>query len=318
MGIPEPEQHPPARPEFDTRRPFTRAAAIKAGIAPKLLRGSRFRRIFRGVYVDAATADTPVLRAEAALQLFTGRAFVSHATAARIHGVPIPALPEEHVTVFQPADRRERGGVRVHVAKLAAVVEVEGIRVSSYGQMFVELATLLNLVDLVVVGDNLVRGGRITPRTLIEFCENSSHPAASAALRAAAFVRERVDSPMETRLRMLIVFAGLPEPEVNHTIRAGDGEPLRRYDLSYPAVRVIVEYDGRHHIEREEQWEADLARREAIDDDGWRILVVTAAGIYRRPEETVLRVWRLLHRRRLPGVPVTPSVGWRPHFPVQV
>jgi hypothetical protein len=80
---------------------------------------------------------------------------------------------------------------------------------------------------------------------------------------------------METRLRMLIVLAGLPEPQVNLTLRAGDGTPLRRYDLCWPEVRVIVEYDGRHHVEREEQWEADLDRREADDDDGWRTLIVT-------------------------------------------
>jgi hypothetical protein len=89
----------------------------------------------------------------------------------------------------------------------------------------------------------------------------------------------------------------------------------RRYDLCWPSVRVIVEYDGRHHIEREQNWESDLDRREAIDDDGWRILVVTGAGIYREPQRTVCRVWRLLRARRLPGVPRRPSDGWRPHFP---
>ena len=30
---------------------------------------------------------------------------------------------------------------------------------------------------------------------------------------------------------MLLVLAGLPEPEVNVTVRAGDGTPVRRYDL---------------------------------------------------------------------------------------
>ena len=120
---------------------------------------------------------------------------------------------------------------------------------------------------------------------------------------------------METLLRMLIVLAGLPEPEINVRIRARDGEVVRRYDLSWPSARVIVEYDGRPHIEREDQWEADLDRREAIDDDGWRILVVTAKGIYHDPARTVLRVWRLLRRRRLAGLPAAPSDAWRPHFP---
>ena len=106
---------------------------------------------------------------------------------------------------------------------------------------------------------------------------------------------------------MLLVLAGLPEPMVNITVADLNGQPLRRYDLCWPEVRVIVEYDRRPHIEREDNWESDLDRREAIDDDDWRILFVIATGIYRHPERTVLRVWRLLRRRQLPGVPTHPS-----------
>jgi hypothetical protein len=120
---------------------------------------------------------------------------------------------------------------------------------------------------------------------------------------------------METRLRLLLVLAGLPEPEVNLTLRDVDGVPLRRFDLSYPAIRLIVEYDGRHHAERIETWESDLDRREEIDDTGWRILVVTSRGIYADPGRTIERVWRLLRASGLPGVPARPSEDWRPHFP---
>ena len=76
-----------------------------------------------------------------------------------------------------------------------------------------------------------------------------------------------------------------------------------------------MEYDGRHHIEREQTWESDLLRREAIDDDEWRILVVTSRGIYVDPAQTLERVWRLLRTRRMPGVPNKLSDEWRQHFP---
>lgn len=301
--------------ELDTSRPFTRADAREAGLDLRLLRGSAFRRIFRGVYVESSTRETPALRVRAALTLFDGSAFASHSSAARVHGVPLPALPDEHVSVRVAAHRRPRPGIRCHVCPEPDVLMVDGIQVSGIAQMFVELASVIGLVDLVVVGDNVVRRGRLTPAELIEQCVASSLPHAAAALAAARLVRDRVDSPMETRLRLLLVLAGLPEPDVNLTIRDVDGEPVRRYDLSYPQVKVIVEYDGRQHIERVEGWEADLERREAIDDDGWRILVVTARGVYHHPERTVDRVWRLLRLRRLPGVPTVASADWRPHFP---
>jgi hypothetical protein len=303
---------------LDTRRPFTRADAIAAGVDPRLFRGSRFRRLFRGVYVDATVPESTQLRTEAALKLFKRSAFASHASAARMHEVPIPTLPEEHVSVLHADDRRANPGVRCHVARPDARTTVRnGVRVSAHAQMFVELASLLSLVDLVIVGDHLVRHHHLTTHDLDDFCATSRLPGARAARVAASYVRARVDSPMETRLRMLIVLAGLPEPEVNHTVRTVDGEPLRRYDLCYPAVKVIIEYDGRHHIEREESWEADLDRREAIDDDEWRILVVTARGIFREPARTVERVHRLLARRGMPGLIRTPRGDWRPHFPGQ-
>lgn len=307
-------QGPESKP-VDTRRPFSRADAIKAGIDRKLFRGSRFRRIFRGVYIDAGVRMTPKLRAEAALVPFHTSAFASHASAARIHGVPVPTLPAEHVTVLKGAHRRCRPDIQCHLRTDGRIVVKDGVRVSGYGQMFVELAELLSLVDLVVVGDNLVRHERIKRAALTVLCKASALPGADAARRAAAYVRERVDSPMETRLRMLIVLAGLPEPEVNVTVRTADGVPLRRYDLSYPSAKVIIEYDGRQHIEREDSWESDLDRREAIDDEGWRILVVTSRGIYREPLRTLERISRLLSARGLPGVPRRPTDDWRPHFP---
>ena len=48
--------------------------------------------------------------------------------------------------------------------------------------------------------------------------------------RAAALVRERVDSPRESRLRLCLVLAGLPEPEVNPVVTV-DGRRVGRVDL---------------------------------------------------------------------------------------
>lgn len=300
---------------FDPARPFLRWWGLRAGLSRAVLDGPTFRRVLHGVVVSAEVVDSPRLRAEAALVCFFDTAFCSHATAARVWGAPVPALPDEHVTVTTPAERLRRAGVRCHVRPGARVRVVDGVRVSDLPDLFVELADQLDLVALVVVGDWMVRRKGVTPARLRTAAAEAPGEAGRLARRAAAYVRAKVDSPMETRLRMLLVLAGLPEPEVNLEIRDVDGEVVRRYDLSWPGVRVIVEYDGRHHIERVEQWEADLERREAIDDDGWRILVVVAGGIYASPEATVRRVWRVLRDRGLPGVPTRPGDGWRPHFP---
>jgi len=268
-----------------------------------------------GVFVDASVPESPDERIIAALLLFGEDAFASHTSAARLLRCPLPVPPQEHVSVRHPAHRRRRGDVVCHVDPNSDVRLVRGLRCASPADTFAQLATLIGLVDLVVVGDHLVKHRRTRPEALVDFCARLRGPGASLARRAASFVRNGVDSPMESRLRMLLVLAGIPEPHINHTIREVDGQPLRRFDLSWPEVRVIVEYDGRHHIERVDQWEADLGRREAIDDDGWRVLVVTARGIYVEPDRTVDRVFTLLRSRRLPGLGPRPTDAWRPHYP---
>jgi very-short-patch-repair endonuclease len=50
---------------------------------------------------------------------------------------------------------------------------------------------------------------------------------------------------METRIRLVIVFAGLPVPVLQH--------PVGPYllDMAYPAIRLAVEYDGQTHRTQE-------------------------------------------------------------------
>jgi hypothetical protein len=299
--------------QLDVRRPFTRADALKVGVSAKALRGPRFRKVLRGVFVDASSPVSSDERTAAALLVAGDDAFASHTSAGRLYRCPLPVLAQEHVSVRRASRRRRREDVVCHVDPDSDVQLVRGLRCASPLDTFGQLASLVGLLDLVVVGDHLVRQQRTTPEKLVAFCGDLRGAGAAPARRTASYVRARVDSPMETRLRPLL--AGIPEPRINHTIRDVDGEPVRRYDLSWPEVRVIAEYDGRHHVERIDQWEADLQRREAIDDDDWRIIVIVADGIYRTPGRTVDRVFRLLQRRRLRDLPGRPADAWRPHFP---
>jgi hypothetical protein len=297
---------------FDPARPFTRAAAAAQGNISDL-RTSAYKRLLHGIYVASTVEVTASLVAEAALLPFGGKAWASHATAARVMGLPIPALPGEHVTVVERRRRRNRRDVTCHLSRKGLVKVVSGARVSAPQQVFVELATQLTLVDLVIVGDHMVRKGLVGLEKLRRFSADASGPGAALARIAAGYVRSGVDSPMETRLRLLIVLAGLPEPEVN--LLVGDEVERRKYDLSYRRSRTILEYDGRQHVERVEQWEADLERREAIDDDQWRIMVFVAKDIYKSPGRTLERIHRVLRLRGEPGVPATLSEAWRAHFP---
>jgi hypothetical protein len=118
---------------------------------------------------------------------------------------------------------------------------------------------------------------------------------------------------MESRLRMLIVLAGLPEPGVNHIEYDDRGGWARRFDLSYPEARLAIEYDGRQHAQSQAQWERDVDRREGLDRDGWRLVVVLSKGIYREPAATLTRVTDAMRACGIAGA-VT-SDEWRRYFP---
>lgn len=297
----------------DPSRPFRRKDGLASGFDPRRKR-KEYRRLFHGIYVSSAVEVTPLLIAEAVvLSVDPLGAWASHATAARVWGLPIPPLPGEHVTVLRRNQRRGRPQISCHSAPDGLITKLDHVDVSAPAQVFVDLAALIPLVELVVVGDHMVREELVTPAELMEHSATAKSPGAALARRAASLVRTGVDSPMETRLRLLIVLAGLPEPEVNALV--GDDSDKKKYDLSYRRSRTIIEYDGKHHVEREEQWESDLIRREQIDDDGWRILVFIAKDIYTSPAKTLARIHRVLRQRGEPGVPRRLSNEWAQHFP---
>jgi hypothetical protein len=304
--------------DLEPRRPFTRAEALAAGIPPATLRGSRFRRMFRGVYIYSRVPAHPVIDVQAALLIHPPSAFASHTSAAAVYRVAVPDTPYQHISVFSAADRRPRDHIRTHVVPAGARVEtVNGMRVSAPTQLFLELAEVLNLVDLVVAGDNLVRLGRTTPEELQRAAAEDHRARAALARRAACLVREGVDSPLESRLRMLIVLAGLPEPEVNHKIYDELGHLLYRFDLSYPALRLAVEYDGRQHRADLDNWDHDNDRRDWLDHHDWMLVSVFSRGIYRQPDRTISRVVEALRLRGCKAVPRQLSEEWRCYFPVR-
>lgn len=299
---------------LDIGRPFSKADGVAAGIPYKVLRGSRFRRLFRDVYISSDVREHLDDRTRGALLLHPESAYASHQTAAELYGVAVPPSSLVHLSVFRARDRRWCEGIQPHVAPPGTVVRsLRGIRISDKYRMFIELAGVLELVDLVVVGDNMLRVFGIQAADLRAALSGSSDYWSGAARHAAGYVRDRVDSPMETRLRMLLVLAGLPEPEVNRSIRDDRGNVVLRFDLSYGEARVAVEFEGRQHVELVRQWEKDIVRDDTAALQDWRIVKITSHGIFVDPGQTVSRVWQALRSRGMLVAP--PTDGWRKHFP---
>ena len=299
-----------------SKQPFlTRARARAIGLPLTDLRGPRYTRLYHDTYVPSAEVGTLRVQAATVMSRLPQAHHLSHHTAVRLWGGVAPDSADVHVSMATREERCRRSGVAAHLANDQARVTTRyGLAISTPVQAFLDLAGVgVSLVDLVIAGDSLVKATMLDPAALVEAADAWSGRHAKQARRAARLVRKGVDSPMETRLRLLLVLAGLPEPDVNFILRAPDGSWRRRFDLCYPGVRLIIEYDGRQHAFDHEQWSSDIARREELDGLRWRLVVVESDGIYADPLRTLERVRDALSERGV-RVPKVFKVEWTRHF----
>lgn len=305
------DQHTTTPAALDPARPFTRAQADAAGISAARLRGPGFTLLHRGVYVAATTILDLRTRCRAALLTQCEGAVLTGVTAASLLGVVVPAHDVVDVGVMKRSDRRPRPGISSTCdPRRDDTTRVHGMLVTTGGTLFLQLAESLSLVDLVVAGDAMVRLKLVGLEDLRDACQLARGRGVRLARRAAQLVRGRVDSAMETRVRLLFVFAGFPEPLVNPVV---DGR--YRVDLCWAALRLVIEYDGRHHRDDLDQWDHDIRRNEWFETHDWFIVHVVARDVFQRPYELIERVHAVYRERG--GPPFRSSQEWRTHFPVK-
>jgi hypothetical protein len=311
MASPAPQPY-----SLDPRRPFSRADARAAGITLSALLGPRYHKVIYDRYVVASVPITTRLRAEAAVLASAPNTYVSHFTAATLWGGIVPHVPDVHISGPDQTHRCRRGEVKAHTSDGKPLpIRHQGLPISSPVQTFLDLAGVgLSMVDLVVLGDSLVKAGRISPEQLVQAAADATGRGAKLARRSASYVRKGVDSAMESRLRMLIVLAGLPEPDVNVIFRKADGGWLVRLDLYYAAYRLLVEYDGRQHADDTRQWHRDITRRETLDAMNIRLLIVTKDDFYQTPEQVLVRVRNALVDRGAKDLRRSFRSEWRAYF----
>lgn len=254
-------------------------------MTPRQLRSRTLRKPHHGMRITGvAPATQSAARAERLATLSTlarDDQFFSHSTAALIHGMPLPRRLEQgpvHLASPSFTVRMRRPGVTGHRLK-SRVVEVEGMRVESVADTFVHLATQLTLDELVAVGDWIVdprRPGRLTVGELAEATQRFTGARGMSLVRQAlALVREGAESVQETRMRLGMLRAGLPEPVLQHELADARGFVWARLDLSYPELRLAIEYDGEHHRTDDRQYAKDNARIRRLRAEGWYVIRVT-------------------------------------------
>jgi hypothetical protein len=237
---------------------FTTAEAVAAGHGhseiQNLTTSGAWVRLRRGVLITADDLELARRRGRSydlqciavLLALARPRASISHRSAARLWGLPVPRTADELIRITDPERWRRGDGFLMSRAPLnrGEIWRAGPIRLTSAARTLVDCAREWPLEDAVVAMDAGVLAERTTTEELRRAAATvRGWPGASGACRAASLADGRAESPLETRGRLRMLGAGLPPPELQMEIRDA-GRLVGVVDAWFDDAAVAVEFDG--------------------------------------------------------------------------
>jgi hypothetical protein len=249
--------------------PLTAPLLRAHGIPESRLQRADIAKLGSGVYLERRVAEQLDARgllrqrAHGLLRDVPG-SWLSHTSVATLWGLPLHTPDDDaiHLSVLNTnPNPPRRQGVIGHKAAAASdeLLTIEGLHMSAPHRMWFECAAVLSANALVVLGDSLVRRprpryeGRSAPHTTLEALSamirrHPRTPGRARARTAYELIRVGADSAQETLLRLAILRAGLPEPELQIP---ADPRLARSpcADLGYRRWRIAIQYDGAWHFD---------------------------------------------------------------------
>jgi very-short-patch-repair endonuclease len=273
--------------------PFTLVEAQQAGLTRSRLRGASWRRVGRGLYVWAGLNENPAVTLAAVHRRLPAGAAFSGRTAAWLHGLDLPPCDPVEVTIPRQCGISRLAGVSVSRTALSRrdIVVRRSLPATSALRTVLDLARRPPLVEAVVVVDMALHRRLVAVDEVRSSVSHQSGRSGVAQLRRVLDLAEPLaESPMETRLRLLLVLGGLPRPRAQVPLHDERGRFLGRPDLYYADRRLGIEYDGGTH---RDSLADDDRRQNRLLDAGYRLLRFTARDI-NRPDAVAALVARQL------------------------
>ncbi|MFW0775330.1 endonuclease domain-containing protein, partial [Paenarthrobacter nitroguajacolicus] len=179
------------------------------------------------------------------------------------------------------------------------VSSIDGLPVTSAPRTWLDLAGVLPFEDLVAAADHFICSqtrsfghNRTALCSLDDLRAQIERHAGTRGIRnareALELARVGADSVPETKLRLAMGRAFLPEPILSYVVCDPSGRELVWPDLAFPDFRVAINYDGGHHLTAAQK-ESDIRREALLAVNGWISIVVTAEQVRERGYDGVVR-----------------------------
>lgn len=296
-----------------TRRSFTFEEGLAAGVTTSRMRSKDLTIPSREIRVPRGQQQSLLERVRPYASLCS-KGCISHVTAAQLHGMPLPWFDHQIKTVHVSRTAGSRQPRRKHVTGHSLclsnddVMVIDGVPVTTPARTFLDLCTILSLDQLVAVADYLICEHNrhfeppklpiIPAQELRAYIASKHNVHGLAKARAAVeLMRVGVDSPRETRLRLILHRSELPEFTTNYAI---DGDPLVWPDLANKEFKTCGEYEGDIHKTTDKQL-TDRNRDERTAARGWLQVKVYKTDMA-RGDAYVLGMFKKALRAQ----------GWRP------
>ena len=231
-------------------RPQVIAAGLSSDEIRQRIRTNAWTAIRRGAYVESAIwrsmteAERYRARCFAVFAKIGGDAVLSHVSAVALHDLPTWGHDLGMVHASRGRTSRVEAGVVHHRSPAPAeqTAEVAGLTISAPGRALVETALISPYEACVPTADAALRAGMTTKHELLHIVDSMRDWAgARNAGRVVAFADGRAESVGESRARVALDLAGLPEPALQYDVRDRLGNLVARLDFYFEEDRTIVE-----------------------------------------------------------------------------
>jgi hypothetical protein len=272
--------------------PTTRSAALSAGLNDRHLRQPGLERLSRDTYLPRSLSEIPDARVAAVLMTAPPEAVASHLSAAALWGIAVPLVDraDRRVDLIVPGGGRaeSRGDRRIHRLPLADDERTTrlGQPVTTLARTWRDLAAVLEIPSLLAVTDQIVRAPAEQQRLSDQLSRQPRGRGCARARTVLQLADPRAGSPMESVVRWLFHAGGLPAPELQYVVRNAAGIVVARADFAWPERRVLVEFDGNVHRERD-VFVNDVRRQNLVITAGWTLLRYTSADALGRGDDMV-------------------------------
>jgi len=257
--------------------------------ARALVREGAVRRVLRNAYVGSEHEDTVEVRVAAVRRSLPPDTAVTGRAALWMLGVDVferNALVD--VVVPRGRNLRPQAGLRQHSALVgeAELHEHHGLLLVSPARVIIDAARLEAVHEAAVLGDASLRAGVTTPELLVQALEPAKGLRGVLSARLVLpLLNPRIESPMESRVRVELALAGV-ETEAQ-TDLYDDGRHLGRADLHVRGV--VLEYDGLVAHTSRPAFTRDRRRHTAFSDAGLEVRRFSADDCYLRSRAALVQ-----------------------------